>query len=409
MLMDIDVTYQLSTPLFCSGADPEKAEFRLPSFKGVLRYWWRALAWSQYEENLQKIQEKENSLFGSASADGGQSRVLLRLLPQEGVQRQPCRKDSVLTVSGKPQDSVAVGEGARYLGYGVMEAFESPNKGTKAGQLTRACLRAPQDFTVQLRVLDLRENDAKLLEDSLIALGTIGGMGAKSRKGYGSLTLQSLCVDGEERWDVSQSMDALCQAIGRFSKYCNKAALPEFTAFSSGVRHVLLSSEETEPLELLDLVGRELVRYRSWGRHGKLFSSREESEKQFKDDHDLMKQLETQRKIHPRRIAFGLPHNYGRGKEVDPGEQRLDRRASPLFIHIHQCGHGPIAVLSFFPARFLPRSEGKSSYISVGRHRVPQKPEETLYKPIHDFLDRLLSPDKRKEPFTGAKEVEVSP
>ena len=409
MLMDIEVTYQLSTPLFCSGADPEKAGFRLPSFKGVLRYWWRALAWSQYEGNLQKIQEKENSLFGSASDDGGQSRVLLRLLPQQGPQRQPCRKGSVLTVSGKPQDSVAVGEGARYLGYGVMEAFESPKKGTKAGQLTCACLPAPQDFTIQLRVLDLGENDAKLLEDSLIALGIIGGMGAKSRKGYGSLTLQSLCVDGEERWDVPQSMDALCRAISRFSKYCNKAALPEFTAFSSGVRHVLLSSKKMEPLELLDLVGRELVRYRSWGRHGKLFGSQEESEKEFEDDHDLMKQPARQRRNHPRRIAFGLPHNYGQGKEVGPGDQNLDRRASPLFIHIHHCGHRPVAVLSFFPARFLPRSKGKSSYISVGGQRVPQKPEETLYKPIHDFLDRLLSPDKRKESLTEAKEVEVSP
>ena len=434
--MNIETTYRISTPLFCSGVALEQPELRLPSFKGVLRYWWRALAWSQYGGNLQEIQSQENSLFGST---GNQSRVLLRLLPRE--EGQLCRKGEVLTTAQDPRNRVVapgarqrtlqrvkapgsrtrhddvVGEGARYLGYGVMEAFGN-RKGTKeAGQLTRACLLAPLEFTIQLRVRNLGDSDPKLLElleDALIALGTLGGMGAKSRKGYGSLVLQSLRIDGEERWDASQSMGALGQAIGRLSRHCNKSAFPDFTAFSSGTRHVLLSSEETEPLKLLDLVGRELIRYRSWGRHGKLFRNEEESEKRFKDDHDLMsmKQPATQRRTHPRRIAFGLPHNYGNRKDyqVGPGQSDLDRRASPLFIHIHQCGNMPVAVLSLLPARFLPKQpNGKGSYISVGGQRIAQKPEEELYQPIHAFLDRLLDPAKRKEQFTTIREVEVHP
>ena len=50
----IDVTYKVVTPMFCGGADIEKAELRIASFKGVLRYWWRALAWVQYKGDLQQ-------------------------------------------------------------------------------------------------------------------------------------------------------------------------------------------------------------------------------------------------------------------------------------------------------------------------------------------------------------------
>ena len=69
---------------------------------------------------------------------------------------------------------------------------------------------------------------------------------------------------------------------------------------------MLVSGETDEPLGLLDLVGRELVRYRSWGRDGKILGNRIDSEQQFRDDHDLMKRSPQDRDAHPRRVAFGL-------------------------------------------------------------------------------------------------------
>jgi len=117
--------------------------------------------------------------------------------------------------------------------------------------------------------------------------------------------------------------------------------------------------------------------------------------------------MDTRRRTrHPRRIAFGLPHNYGKrdDQQVGPHHKDLDRRASPLFIHIHQCGDTPAAAVSFFPSRFLP--EGKSD-ISVGGKEIPQTPEKELYRPIHHFLDRLLDPGKRTETFMRAEEVSL--
>lgn len=393
--MTIDAAYRVVTPLFSAGAGPQAPELRAPSVKGVLRYWWRALAWSRCGGDLDAVRRQEDRLFGSAA--GGRSRVAMHL---EAAAPAVAHVGDVLKAPGTGE---TVGEGARYLGYGVMEAFASSKKKTKAGELTRACLRAPFDFVVRMRGR-LTEADVASLRDALIALGTLGGLGARSRKGYGSTVLQSLRVDGVDRWDVPQSVGALRDEIAGLPRD-DKGALPEFTALSSRTRHMLVSSSsKKEPLDLLDLVGRELVRFRSWGHKGKVLGG--PSEPLFRDDHDLMKRVEQgfRPEKHPRRIAFGLPHNYGKKprEQVGPHDRNLDRRASPLFIHLHVCGGVPVAVLSFLPARFLP--EGRSD-VSVGGRAVPQCPEDELYRPVLEFLDRLCDPAKRKEPFTETAEV----
>ena len=131
--MRIDATYRVVTPCFCTGADPTCAELRLPSFKGALRFWWRALAWQRRGGDLQAIQQEEDALFGSAGR--GQSRLIMRLASTSHSQ-SIIRVGEVLTVSGKNTSVVDEGArylGSRYLGYGVMEAFPRPRKGIKAG------------------------------------------------------------------------------------------------------------------------------------------------------------------------------------------------------------------------------------------------------------------------------------
>ena len=388
MPTEIEATYRVVTPLFCAGADQQRAELRLASFKGVLRFWWRALAWSRLEGNLNAIHEHEDWLFGSAG--GGQSRLSMHL----SVDAEPEAEgaDSVLEVGGN-----VVGEGARYLGYGVMEAFPSRQRGTSAGQLIRPCIRPPIDFTIRMRGRDLTKGPSRHLQNALLAVGVLGGMGARSRKGYGSLAIQSLRVDRAEQLQVHQSVDDLRDRIKSIRSEHGPSGWPEFTAMCGKTRHVIVrSAKHVAAMELLDLVGREMMRYRSWGHHGQVLSR--PSERKFKDDHDLMKS--PHRDAHPRRIAFGLPHNYGKHPrdQVTPHHRNLDRRASPLFIHIHPCDATPVAVLSFLPARFLP--DGRTD-ISVGGSRVRQTPEADLYCPVHDFLDRLLDRKRCREPLIG--------
>jgi CRISPR-associated protein Cmr1 len=419
MAVLIEASYRLTTPLFCGGADSEVAELRLPSFKGVLRFWWRALAWSRCGGDLAQIQQEEEQLFGSTRT--GQAQVLMRLVAANSPEL--LGKYKVLTVA--KGDRQVVGMGARYLGYGLMEAFDRRNAGLRAGQLGRDCLGAPLDFTVQLRSAELGAHQHSLLQ-ALIALGTLGGMGSRSRRGYGSLVIRSLTVDGEsprlasasERWRAPRDKKELAAAIAELQRQANRSGLPEYTALSSDARHVVLTADDCrEPLDLLDRIGREMVRFRSWGKDGWILDRQAEREEIFEPDHRLM--IITQPKArasHPARIAFGLPHNYRNAPayKVGPADRALNRRASPLFIHLHQCGSKPVAVLSFLPALFLPKtSTGDLAQISVGRKEIPQQSEEELYWPIRTFLDRLLDltprPYERKERFTTAWEVETTP
>ena len=388
MATEIEATYRVVTPMFCGGSDPgsARAELRVPSFKGVLRFWWRALAWARQDGDLEMIRREEDKLFGSAG--GGKSRVSMSLTGP--IETRPLAAGEVLEDAGH-----VVGEGARYLGYGVMEAF--PRRNRRAGELIRACLLAPFDLTVRMRARCLTDGQVRSLRDALIAVGLFGGMGAKSRKGYGSLVVRSLRVAGEESWRAPRSIDELSGRIGALACERSTNGWADFTALSGKTRHLFVTGAAGTPLMLLDLIGRELVRYRSWGHRGTVLG--QPSERNFEDDHDLMKLDRMQRTKHPRRIAFGLPHNYGPrpSDQVGPFDRGLDRRASPLFIHLHECAGKPVAVLSFLPARFLPR--GKSD-ISVGGRKIGQQPEEDLYRPVHDFLERL----KRCEAL-HAKEV----
>ncbi len=417
-LIEIEARYRVVTPLFCGGASPgvngAKAELRLPSFKGVLRYWWRALAWSEYGGSLADIQAAENELFGSGGGGARRSRVVMRLTKVSshiGLAKGQFLNDD----RGQPV-SPGAHHGLSYLGYGLIE--------TRTRELSRACLiprrNEPFEFEVHLRCRRVDAQPLELLRRALKVIGTLGGFGARSRRGYGSLVLTGLKEDGVYRWQPPKSIAELKQRIDQLTSSARNPGTPEYTAFSNGSRHVLLEAMDIrESLALLDRVGREMLRFRSFGREGTVLATRGGSgvraEQNYRSDHDSMQLLAargTAPTTHPERIAFGLPHNYffsnnpPRRKKagVRPAGQ-LDRRASPLFIHLNLCGASPVAVLSFLPAVFLPSAPHTTAMIRVGSHDVPLATTPTLYRPIHDFLDRLAG-NSNRERFTG---VEVCP
>ncbi len=336
MPTEIQATYRVITPLFCAGATRSHAELRTSSFKGVLRFWWRALAWSRHNGDLQSIQDHENLIFGAATV--GQSRV--SILPISINE----------TVSGFGHN-LGLGQSARYLAHGLLEKDENKKRGF---------LDPDFNLVVRMRVRDCDDRQKDLLRDALIALGMFGGMGARSRKGFGSTSIRSFRFAGEQQSFEVGSVRELSRTIKQVCSAYRLSIMPEYTGLSKRARHLLLSSDGSNPLQLLDKIGEEL--------------------------------REAIRTVPPlQRIAFGLPR-----------KPRNDRRASPLFIHIHECGDSPVAVLSFLPARFLPEPKANTPAAGNG---IAQRPIHELYRPIHDFLDRLLDP-QRKGQFTVVQEVQ---
>jgi CRISPR-associated protein Cmr1 len=384
MVSNLRATFSVNTPLFLGGADPQGGvpELRPPSVKGLLRFWWRALAWSRFAGNLGQIHKEEAKIFGAAG-DGsghGQASFILRVVP--GAQLSTLRPPAILTTV---KDKV----GARYFGYGLMEAFDSKRTGKKAGQ-------PPFEFTVELIS---REPPDKTLIDALKLMGLLGGLGSRTRRGWGSLSLLSL-EGADETWsaptDRENYRQALLDAIGK-ARHCERE--PRYSAFWKETRIEIVGSDtntDTDPLQILNTIGEEMIRYRSWGRNGRILHGKL-SEKNFTDDHDWFRERLNFADNHPRRAIFGLPHNYAKNLGVQT--QHYDRRASPLLVHVHRLADTSyIAVLVILRSAFLPENErlwvweGKPERLGGDPERIPAaqlrepKPDWSV---LEEFVDRF--------------------
>ncbi len=388
----LTATYRIVMPMFCAGADQQKAELRLPSFKGALRFWWRSLMWGKARD-VAELRRKEAELFGSSDQNVGQSKARMRFKGDPDLKKSVCPPE--VFESGRLP-------GCHYLGYGVMEAFPSRNKGTKAGQLTRPMIPGGE-FTVQLRLGPrISDEQRQQIENALVLLGTVGGLGSKSRKGFGSLTLTSLKQDDHEIELKAGPIERIKAALGALPD-----GEPEWTAWSQQSRVLtVFGNSKSTAVGLLDKLGREQVYFRSWGNQGRVIDR--DSERNFKEDHDLSKGKNVAIS-HPRRLAFGLPHNYGKGdsKAVAPASRDIDRRASPLFLHVHQASEqeAPIGVVAFLPSLFLPKGEEIQAFGKT----VPLDRSDEFWNPIHGYLDRLIGKGgaTAKQTDLQAKEVKL--
>lgn len=282
--------YRVVTPMFLSGADQNHAELRLPSFKGVLRFWWRALAGERFGNDLQQLREAEDTLFGSIRS--GASRVSMRIGDKQ--------------IKTQAQRKFAPNSWQSYIGYGLID---------KPEQTSRTCIQPNSYFTVQLGYSRCEDDQCRSLRNALIALGLFGGLGSRSRNGWGSITLESL-TGIDEPWTAPTDKTALGGEIDRLLS--THAALQDWTAVTQTSVYAIGKSNS----------GSEAA-------HHWLAQQYQSTIKEIADK--------------PQREAFGLPRkNSGRNAE--------ERRAGPILLHVHQPGEAQAIPLALFlPGRFLEK------------------------------------------------------
>lgn len=363
----ITAAFQVVTPLFMSGADQSKFELRGASFKGALHFWWRALAYERFHGNLQEIHKEESKIFGSADTGRGVFSIRISKPTPEKILNN---NESFNGASGNVD-----GSGASYLGYGLMK----PN-----AILNRPCLLAPSLFTVDL---NFRDKIDESVVSALKIMGLLGGLGSRSRRGYGSLTLEK--VEGDITWVAPDNFGSYKSEIASLLGTLLHGR-PEYSAFTAASRITMLNSGN-DALKLLDQIGSRMQMYRSW-----------QKEKNFREDHDLVRDFVHGNPTteHPKRIVFGLPHNYFfsslSGGKADVVPEFQTRRASPLMIHIHKFGINNFAgLVCILPADFLPSGEQINIKNIVKSEMVPQNAD---FKFLHDFIDGF-------EGLYGAKDL----
>lgn len=334
--------YKVTTPLFLGGEGQQAdgQQFRNASFKGALRFWWRALNWGRVLKQadgdssnaLKALHDEEGALFGLAS-DGKNSR------------------QSVFSVHSTLQDvkvqspGMALKEVSYLLGQGLYNYKEGVTRSYLVGGTVELLLQfKPGTSPAQVQAV----------RQAATALGLLGGLGSRARRGLGSLSLQSITnVDGgtqafTSKQHIQDFIDTLdFSAPGR----------PPFSALSQASR-IDVSAQGESAVGTLASINAEMQLYRSYGQNGKV--NGQPARRNFVADHDNVLAATQGKPLTqlPERAVFGLPHNYfysSTKAKADINPAGEGRRASPLWVHVHALDDGKfIAIQTMLPGVFLP-------------------------------------------------------
>lgn len=211
----LDLILEVLTPAFLSGADQHRLELRAPSIKGLLRWWWRAAEGHRFPE-LEKFAAEEAQLFGSAAAklkSPFQIRVefLSRRYSFIPRGREAPRSTADYPYRRRGTDGKVVegrAQALHYLGYGPIrlpskqelaaaEQGRDPALLRRDGRPQRGVLYARPAllpgtrFKVRIAWRDgcLTSHQQEELARAFAGLLVLGGVGSRSRKGFGSLHL----------------------------------------------------------------------------------------------------------------------------------------------------------------------------------------------------------------------------
>ncbi|MDG6998834.1 MAG: type III-B CRISPR module RAMP protein Cmr1 [Nitrososphaerota archaeon] len=356
----VSLECEVVTPMFTGGPDPKEGfpEIRAASLKGCLRFWYRAFGMGSSAE--------ERRIFGSS--DGGRSKVRIKVAEAD------------MSLINQREDFSRT-PGICYLGYGVIDKGKTVRKGFDAG--SRFNLRLTFDDT-------LGAADSLSIMHALWAFFMLGGLGSRTRKGFGAIRVTNVVKDDISglKWSFD-SRAAFKQALMDFIRDSSAAReLPGYTRWSRNAR-CILGPQQDECLPALNEFGKEFLAFRS--------AKNPACDTTALDDHDSMIEfIKTgQLRAIPLRAKFGLPHNYyfsrsiGAKAEVNTleDEGKLGRRASPLMIHLQQFEDGKCSmVVTFLPAKFLPANRD----VLVSSQTLPQFTQNEILNEV-EFTRRLSS------------------
>lgn len=318
----ITATYKIVTPMFISGADAKIAELRAPSIKGALRFWWRALNWDNTKccEHSQACQhactidlyKREAAIFGGTykNEEGElittQSKILLSI-----------DSTTKLTLRGSNQlKEFSEQPGLKFLG--------QQNLFTNEGFTQK---KYYSGGTIVIKFTS--KNDEVLDEnfiDALKMLGLVGGIGKRSRRGFGSLALQTIKEEENILVDYSKlSKDKYQQEIQTLCDKCTTKKLPPYSGLSQNTSY-LIGNLKNSATKAHNAVAE---KYRKYKKCHSSNDSRTECNAKYcnpKGNCPFKKY----------RQSFGYADKNG-------------RQASPVFIHIHPVSEGFLATRFYLP------------------------------------------------------------
>ncbi len=345
------VTFEILSPLYMGGATQVAPEIRAPSIKGLMRYWYRAI--DSHFKNW------EAKLFGDAG-ERGISPFLLRAYggafggEQERLQccyllQPPEKKGDLSSCEEFPQECVPATAGLRYL------VFPFGMKGGK-----RAAFRPGQKMTVEIVFRPQKGQEMEKLKraiaGSLWMISNIGGMGARCRRGLGSVRVAETDIDWPETEglplvmstsDVDRWWEDFKTGIAKIREWFGTYSA-DYHATLKGAKALLVGDSNGTGFKswngALGAIGEEMKSFRAGRDHPFLY------------------------------VIFGIPlvrsHASVVCKKREQGEERKYRRgASPLHFNVVKTDNGYYVLMFFTGAWPVPKDCTISHRVMRGRHR----------------------------------------
>ena len=327
------------TPIFMRGADQKNAEIRASSIKGLMRWWFRALAHGVLLGNLteseaiERIRSEENRIFGSTK-----ERSKFDLYIET--------KQDHLKPEKAPRSYFSFG----IDGHGLI--------GT---------------FNVNLQIPNDKYKDIILA--TFLTFGILGSIGQRNRRAFGSITIKN--ADMEEkiktpfRYTPKEIATLLKWSISIFEEYLgvnlneDAQTVPVFPAIHPKFFRIKISDKNYDNWEsAVKSLSKTLRTFREdkKNRHSRVIKGKTISYHVTKQYNEVKKAISGNADVNLPYSAFGLPHQYNfssmniKGLVIEG--MKNSRRASSLFFKIVKPSESQyIPMIMFFNYIFLPNQE----------------------------------------------------
>lgn len=195
-MQSITFTCETITPMFLSGADTNEPELRAPSIKGALRFWWRAM---NGHLGLEELKEREAQIFGDTKR---RSKVIIQVV-------EDLKYDNISQTAMLPHKT---GREAS-----VTNCFPSNNKFK-----IKLSLYGPFEFIKKTKIsneiIEEKTNiffNIEKLKNLFVISCVLGGLGKRSRRGFGSVNITHIKgnTTEEQEYSVPISVDDIITSI----------------------------------------------------------------------------------------------------------------------------------------------------------------------------------------------------
>lgn len=316
--------YRIITPLFGGGAIDHTCDeitvVRGTEIRGHLHFWWRATC-TGHLLDIDAVKQREDLIWGKAhiQKEPGPKRdqtVQIEVsIQKEPEPIAPYFIETTLDNYNRKKNREKHDKGSRissYVAFPLMHDQKTlenmpylPPRKKKSG---KAISQAGIEFTLTITFPRDYSSD---IERALWAWETFGGIGARTRRGFGALEL--LDINGEKPTNKNQApspQDAEAWLKGNLKDLpINKHGFPYI---GPDMRFQPLDLETTDAIQVWKTLIEKLFQFRqgSFGRRHRMVGNQDKAGRSYWPEAETIRDLTGQR--HPDHPAQGLPHKFPR-------------------------------------------------------------------------------------------------